>query len=172
MVEEAAGRGVLQLAQMLFGFSAACLVLGYGGMVVEGVINRYHEFHGEEGEVEEKKAADALSLGEAIQGRGVRFKGYDCALACGYYGTTGRLAIQLVEVGTGGRVATATVNVEEFDDILADDEVFIKDYGENTGMMEALVAAGILEPTGDTVTIGFVTAKVARILSGTQGPRV
>lgn len=73
-----------------------------------------------------------------------------------------RLAIQLIERETGEPWATATTNLP--DDPLGPDEVFVKDYSENEGMLAALVAAGLVEPTGRSVRTGFVTVPVAKIL--------
>lgn len=108
-------------------------------------------------------SARTVSLAEAITGRQVRFRHWDCEVACGHY-ANGRLAIVLLDRRDGSPVATATVNVVELDGILQEDQVFVKDYGENEGMMAALKAADVVEPTGDVVVIGWVTAKVARVL--------
>lgn len=44
----------------------------------------------------------------------------------------------------GEPVATATVNIPEIQ--VADDEVLIKDYSENEGMLDALIQAEIINP--------------------------
>jgi hypothetical protein len=59
-------------------------------------------------------------------------------------------------------VATATTNLPGAD--LADGEVFIKDWSDNGGMLAALVAAKVVEPTGRTVKSGFVRVPACRLL--------
>ena len=72
----------------------------------------------------------------------------------------GRVAIRLFD--EEGPYATATVNVTEAE--LAADEVAVKDYAENDGIMALLQAMGIAEPTGRRVPVGRVDAPVARLL--------
>ena len=72
----------------------------------------------------------------------------------------GRVALQLVD--EEGPVATATVNVPEAE--LAADEVCIKDYAENAGVLDLLVLMGVVEPTGRRIPTGFVDVPVARLL--------
>jgi len=91
----------------------------------------------------------------------VRFKRWDCKLVWSYYGND-RRALQLIDAVDFSRVATATVNIP--DKALESDEVFIKDYSENEGMLDALVKAGIVEDTGRRVTTGHVTVPVCRVI--------
>ena len=85
----------------------------------------------------------------------VNFSGYQCNLSFGQY-RNGATAISLVSVTDGSPVATATVNLEDFDD-LKTNEVFIKDYSENTGMLEALIEANVVHPEAFmTVSVGYV----------------
>src|SRR5438876_9771129 len=103
----------------------------------------------------------------------LRFKGWTCRLVWGVYGN-GRRALQLVaahdqpaaedgdEIYAGEPIATATVNLPEA--ALADDETCIKDYAENAGMLDALVAAGIVTPTGLSIESGYVRIPVCRWL--------
>lgn len=88
--------------------------------------------------------------------------GVECVVSAGCYGSGGATALQLVEKSTGAPYATATVNVPGA--ALAADEVLVKDYSENEGMLEALVRAGVVEDTGRRVGIGYVEAVVARLL--------
>ena len=46
---------------------------------------------------------------------------------------------------------------------LARDETLLKDYSEHTGMLEALVEAGIVVPTGRSVPSGYVELHVVRV---------
>ena len=78
----------------------------------------------------------------------------------------GRISLELVaweddtisEVFEGEPIATCTVNVPEYP--LAADEVIIKDYSENEGMLQALLDAKVVELAGRSVSMGFVTSPV------------
>ena len=73
----------------------------------------------------------------------VHFKDWKC-YALGDYYANGRKAISLVDVIDGEPIATATVNLPDID--LPNDTVFVKDYSENEGMLNALVNAQIVKP--------------------------
>lgn len=93
----------------------------------------------------------------------VQFKQWPCVVRFARYANNGRLAIQLVHARNGNLVATATINLPEIS--LAHNEVIIKDYSENKGMLEALVSAGIVEETGVRVSLSFgISAAVCRVL--------
>ena len=98
-----------------------------------------------------------------ITGRRVSFAGYECVAAEERYAASvgGRVRIQLYDRYDGGPVATATVNIPEVD--LAEDEVLIKDWSENVGMMDALRSAGIAHDTGRRDDAGHVPANVPRL---------
>jgi hypothetical protein len=71
----------------------------------------------------------------------VNFLGTECDVVLGEY-DNGRKAIQLVE--NGCPFATASINKPDMD--IAADQVIIKDYSENKGMVKALQDAGIVQP--------------------------
>lgn len=50
--------------------------------------------------------------------------------------------------------AKATVMLDSLGCELAENEVWIKTWAENEGVLEALVAAGVVDPTGRVHTIG------------------
>ena len=56
----------------------------------------------------------------------------------------------------------ATVNVPDVP--LSAREILIKNWEENTGVLEALVEAGIVEATNQTIAIGQQQADVVRLL--------
>ena len=60
-----------------------------------------------------------------------------------------------------GPVATATVNLPDVP--LGKNQVLIKNWSENEGMLDALVAAGVVKPTGETVRSGFVEVPVCEL---------
>lgn len=79
----------------------------------------------------------------------INFIGYDCNLVFGKYGSNNQNYIQLVDANDGEAVCTASVALPlqwciDNDCVQGDDEVFIKDYSENTGILEALVSAGVI----------------------------
>lgn len=71
----------------------------------------------------------------------VRFKRWDCVMEFGQYSNS-RVAIKLIDANNGEPVAVATINLP--DEPLGKDEIFIKDYSENTGMVNALYNAGVI----------------------------
>lgn len=81
-----------------------------------------------------------------------------------------RTALELViaeddedrELYKGEPMATATVNMPQV--ALENNEVIIKDYSENEGMLETLVKAGIVEDTGKVVESGFVVCHICKLL--------
>lgn len=77
------------------------------------------------------------------------------------YYSNGRHVIQLFNTG-GELLATATVNVPKA--ILHSDEVLIKNWSENEGILEALIENKIVEDTGRIVSTGFVEANICRLL--------
>ena len=76
-----------------------------------------------------------------LEGTVVRFRDWVCHLGVGYY-ENNRLALRLFDSATTEPVATCTTNVPCIP--LEEDEVLVKSYGENEGMLEALITAGVL----------------------------
>lgn len=72
------------------------------------------------------------------------------------YTDNGNIAIVLM-LPDGERLATATVNVGV-------PGVFIKDYAENEGMLEQLVAKGLVQEIGAYVQSGFVSVPEVKLL--------
>lgn len=80
-------------------------------------------------------------------GKPIIFAGFKCNIVLETYqhkasDGTYRVAIILNEVDTDEQVAVATVNVPN--EVLADNEVVIKDYSENEGMLHTLISAKII----------------------------
>lgn len=71
----------------------------------------------------------------------IRFRKWNCNLQFEQY-NNGRTAITLTEVETGDPIAVATVNIPEVE--LGPDEVLIKDYSENQGILASLVRNSIV----------------------------
>ncbi len=77
-----------------------------------------------------------------------------------------RLAMQLFEKETDDLYAMATINLPNEE--LADDEVIIKNYSENKGILPMLEKAGIVKRTERTVYSGFISAHVCKLLIDTK----
>lgn len=89
-----------------------------------------------------------------------QFQSWNCNVVLNRY-KDGSPAISLFD-GNGFPVARATVNVPEAS--LAPDELVIKDYAENAGMLDALIEASIVTPAGRTVPVGrFEVGHVCRL---------
>jgi hypothetical protein len=73
-----------------------------------------------------------------------------------------RTALELVDHKTGEPVAMATVNIPE--EPIEKDEVIIKNWSENEGILQALIKGGIIsKPIRETKT-GYATAYVCKLL--------
>ena len=84
----------------------------------------------------------------------VKFRKWNCKPVKAFYGN-GRIAIQLIDAEDGEPIATATINIPDED--IKDDEVIIKDYSENDGMLNALLEADIIEPAHRVTSSGFIS---------------
>lgn len=97
----------------------------------------------------------------------LKFMDWNCEVVLGKY-NNGRTSIQLVasedgeDICEGEPIATASVNIPTIP--LASDEVMIKNYSENEGILEALTQANIVKPTGKCVDTGFVSVPVCKLL--------
>jgi hypothetical protein len=91
----------------------------------------------------------------------IRFNEWVCRVRFNRYTGNDRLAIQLV-TEAGEPLLTATVNVPCYP--LEDNEVLIKSYAENAGVLECLSEACVIAPTGITLEVGHAIAHVCRFL--------
>lgn len=92
----------------------------------------------------------------------VVYKNWNCNLNKSYYEHGKRVALTLIDADDGEPVAACTVNLP--DEPLGDGEVFIKDYAENAGMTEFLVKEGVIQLTGRTVRLPYVSVPVCKLL--------
>lgn len=96
----------------------------------------------------------------------ISFQSWNCFLKLGHYGAGGRLAIELLSdeenadkgVYYGEPIAIATVNIPDVP--LKDNEIIIKNYSENEGMLEVLKQSGFITETKREISTGFVTVQV------------
>ena len=93
----------------------------------------------------------------------INFLGYECLVELSRYRDNHRPAIALI-TRDGMPLCTASVNVPEVP--LKKNEVLIKDYSENAGVLKALVDAGIVEYTGTCAPIGHARIPIARLTEG------
>lgn len=88
----------------------------------------------------------------------VKFLGEELTPVMNRY-ANGQNAIQLVD-SDGMPFMTASV---AHDINIADDEVIIKNYSENEGILEALIEADIIEKPFAEIPVNFVTLYVAAL---------
>jgi hypothetical protein len=94
----------------------------------------------------------------------VTFLGQEFELRFDQYPHGGRTALLLVEPGKEDEFVVATVNEPEAR--LAANQVLIKDYSENRGVLDSLVRAAVVRPTGEIVRSGFASLPVCELLVG------
>lgn len=93
----------------------------------------------------------------------VIFGGLNCKVIKRQYGNN-RIALLLFN-HLEGPIAKATVNiVDVVDDDCPEGYTFIKDYGENQGILKVLVDGHIVEDTGKIVKWGIETAHLVKVL--------
>jgi hypothetical protein len=92
--------------------------------------------------------------------RKVQFQGAEYGLDFSRY-QNGRPAL-ILEDRDGNLAAMATVNIPEVQ--LKPNQVLIKDYSENHGMLRALEDAGIVKATGQSIRSGFADLPVCDLL--------
>lgn len=90
----------------------------------------------------------------------VKFKEWLCTVDVQFY-NNGRFAICLDDKETGEPVAVASVNMPKA--ILKADEVCIKNYSENEGILKSLVDSGFIEETGNEFDNGYVVVPICRL---------
>jgi hypothetical protein len=91
----------------------------------------------------------------------IKFKGSDYFLELALY-ANGRTAIRLyTDIGELYMVATTNMPDVKLDD----DEVIIKNYSENTGILDALISSCIISEPVRVVCTGFVTCPVCKLLT-------
>jgi len=88
------------------------------------------------------------------------FGGYACEMQLDHY-TNGNKCISLVDTRDGSAVATATVNLDGVE--LSANEVMVKDYSENKGMLAALRDSKVVENIVDVMQSGYVDIPVVTL---------
>lgn len=97
---------------------------------------------------------------DCTKGKIFEYQGAKCFGVENNYMENGNLAIEVFEEGTGEPMCLATICL---DDVLPENEAYIKDYSENEGILEAFVKAGIVEEVIGMEPSGFVLLPLCRI---------
>ena len=91
----------------------------------------------------------------------ITFRGADCKVVKGTY-PNGRTGLQLFDIEDGSPMCKPTVNIPDVD--VPDGHVLIKNYSECKGVLNALVEGGVVQPTGETVKLDFVSIPICKLL--------
>lgn len=91
----------------------------------------------------------------------VRFKEWDCIVLVKQYPNK-RTALRLLDATDGSPVIMATVNIPA--ESIENDEVIIKNYSENEGVLDALVEEGIVSKPICELRSGYVPLYVCKLL--------
>jgi hypothetical protein len=92
----------------------------------------------------------------------IHYSTYTVSLRWSKYNSNGRTALELIDAEDGFPVMVATVNIP--DEHLEPDEIIIKDYAENQGVLEFLHENNIVGPVIRTVHTGFASVQVVKKL--------
>lgn len=90
----------------------------------------------------------------------VKFNEWNCKVWLRRY-ANGNVRIDLIDTEDGAPIATATCNIETK---LEPNEVLIKNYSENEGVLDALIEAGIVSTPIRKVPTGYVSAELCKLL--------
>ena len=96
----------------------------------------------------------------------IQFKTYKCKVSYSKYISNQRISITLVDYDDDYPIAVATVNIPE--ENLDYNEVAIKNWSENEGILQTLIDAGIINKPHRQVDIGFVKADICYLNDGLE----
>lgn len=91
----------------------------------------------------------------------VKFKKWICFVEMGTY-SNGRKAIELIDAKNGEPVLVATINIPEIN--IGENEVIIKNYTENEGVLDALIKAKVISSPTRTIENGFISAPICKLI--------
>ena len=97
------------------------------------------------------------AIREFLEGKIVKFNGFNCIANVRPYGS-GHVYMQLMDTEDGQPVARASLNIDYVPVI--ENMIIIKSYGENEGIYEALLEAGVISKCERKYPIGFESAHV------------
>jgi hypothetical protein len=90
----------------------------------------------------------------------MKYKQWNVELELGEY-SNNRVGISLIDSNDGEYVLTATINIPEVP--LADDEVIIKNYSENEGILDWLIENEIISSPARFIPVGYTLAPICKI---------
>ena len=95
----------------------------------------------------------------------VQFKDWRCRLYLASY-SDGNTALSMYDTEDGSAITRVSLNLAPVEAELLEDRalIYLKDYSENEGMLDLLVAEGIVERTGHTRQSGYIEAPLVRII--------
>lgn len=104
---------------------------------------------------------------QVTQVGGVEFAGFSCdVIQTSYHnGTKALILVDNSDEDYGIPVATESVNIAGVSEYLPENQVALKTYSENEGILEALTSARIVRDTGRVIGSGYVTCPVVEILT-------
>jgi hypothetical protein len=91
----------------------------------------------------------------------VRFKQWNCVVKLTHYRDQ-RPALILRHEFTGEDILVASVNLPDVP--LRNDEILIKDWSENEGVLQLLMDNGVIGPVIENVPTGMVSAQKCKLL--------
>lgn len=94
-----------------------------------------------------------------------KFTTYKCKVSYSKYIRNQRISITLVDYDDDYPIAVATVNIPEDLDY---NEVAIKNWSENEGILKTLINAGIIDNPHRQVDVGFVKADICYLNDGLE----
>ena len=97
------------------------------------------------------------AIRDFLEGKIVKFNGFNCVASVRPYGS-GHVYMQLIDTEDGHPVARVSLNIDYVPVI--ENMILIKSYGENEGVYEALLEAGIVNKCDRKYPIGFENAHV------------
>jgi len=92
----------------------------------------------------------------------IEFEGYDIMVCLTEYTDNKRPAITLVDMEDGCDYAVATINIPNMP--IPNNQVVIKNYSENEGILEKLIAEGIISNPVGVVQTGYVNVPLCNLL--------
>ena len=91
----------------------------------------------------------------------ISFWGNKCKVHIAQYSNK-RIALELLDINDNTSIAIATVNLPNID--LQKDEVAIKNYSENEGILDILINAEIISKPLYSVKSGFIDIPICKLL--------
>lgn len=96
----------------------------------------------------------------------IHFRGYDYKVIYSRYVNNQRISISLIDLISHEPYLVATVNLADED--LEYNEVAIKTWTENDGILKALIENDIVSPPHRQVPVGYTTAHICYLNDGLE----